>query len=131
MPRVLIIEDSVSQAAIMQEIVRQAGHEAVLCPDLQKGIAQILRAINPAVVLVDLVLLGADGKPVADGFQICREVKRVSKGQSKVIVVSSKDAEETAEWASLQGADAYLQKPFAVEDLVSVIDEVLGQNPAE
>jgi FixJ family two-component response regulator len=43
-----------------------------------------------------------------------------------VVVISSKGDEESAEWAILQGADAFLQKPFAVEDLLAVLAQVLG-----
>lgn len=125
MAKILIVEDSDSQAALMAEIVKDAGHESVRCPDLSKGIAQLLTPINPDIALVDLVLLGPDGKPLADGFQIVREIKRVSKGKIGVVVVSSKGDDESAEWAILQGADAFLQKPFAVEDLLSVISDVM------
>lgn len=126
MAKILIVEDSASQAAIISDIVKQAGHEPVMCPDLSKGIAQILKPINPDVVLLDLVLLGPDGKAVADGYQLCREIKRVSQNRTKVIIVSANADEDSAEWAVLQGADAFLAKPFAVPDLLSVINEVLS-----
>ena len=126
MAKVLIVEDSPTQAAIIADIVRGAGHEPVACGDLTKGIGQIIKPINPDLVLLDLVLLGPDGKAIADGFQICREIKRVSKNTIPVVIVSSKGDEESAEWAILQGADAFLQKPFAVDDLIAVINQVLS-----
>ena len=125
MANVLIVEDSPSQAAIISEIVKEAGHAPTICKDLTKGVLQILSTFQPDIVLVDLVLLGSDGKPVADGFQICREVKRISKNKVGVVVVSSKGDQMSAEWAIMQGADAFLQKPFAVDALLGVIDEVL------
>lgn len=126
MARVLIVEDSASQAAIISEIVKGAGHQPTICRDFTKGIAQTLMPLNPDIVLLDLVLLGPGGKPIADGFQICREIKRVSKNKIGVVIVSSKGDQESAEWALLQGADAFLQKPFAVDDLVNVMNEVLS-----
>jgi DNA-binding response OmpR family regulator len=93
---------------------------------VSKGINQVIKPVNPDLVLLDLVLLGPDGKPMGDGFQICREIKRVSKNTVPVVVISSKGDEESAEWAILQGADAFLQKPFAVEDLLAVLAQVLG-----
>jgi DNA-binding response OmpR family regulator len=42
------------------------------------------------------------------------------------VVVSAKEDDTSAEWALMQGADAYLQKPFAVEDLVAVMREALS-----
>jgi twitching motility two-component system response regulator PilH len=128
MARVLIVEDSPTQAAIIADLVRGAGHEAIICQDLSRGIAQAIKPINADIALVDLVLLGPDGKPIADGFQVCREIKRVSKGTTGVVVVSAQGDEDSAEWAILQGADAFLQKPFMVSDLINVIDQVLGQS---
>ena len=125
MARVLIIEDSPSQATLISSIVSEAGHEPILAPDPSKGIAQTMLSANPDVVLLDLVLLNAEGKQVADGFQLCREIKRVSNGRTAVVIVSSKGDEDSTQWAMLQGADAFLQKPFVVEDLVEVINEVL------
>jgi twitching motility two-component system response regulator PilH len=125
MARILIVEDSPSQAALISELIREAGHEPIMCNDLSIGAAQVVQSTQPQVVLLDLVLLGPDGKPLADGFQICREIKRVSQNKIGVIVVSAKGDEESAEWALLQGADAFLGKPFAVQDLITVLDAVL------
>ena len=126
MAKVLIVEDSKSQAAIIAEIVRNAGHTPTICPDLSAGVTQTLASTTPEIVLLDLVLLGPDGKPTADGFQICREIKRISQNRIKVVVVSAKGDEDSAEWALLQGADAFLQKPFAVDDLVRVMSQMLA-----
>lgn len=126
MAKVLIVEDSNAQAAIIAELVKGAGHNPVVCSDLSRGIAQVLKPINPDIVLLDLILLGADGKPMADGFQVCREIKKISKNKIGVIVISANADEDSAEWAVLQGADAFLQKPFVVEDLVTAMDQVLG-----
>ena len=123
--KVLIVEDSPSQAAIIATVVKQAGHSAAVYSQLPMGITQILSLEQPDLVLLDLRLLDQDGKPVADGFQLCREIKRASK-RLPVIVVSAEGDEDACEWAILQGADAYLQKPFAVEDLTALIQQVLG-----
>ena len=44
-----------------------------------------------------------------------------------MIVISAEGDDDACEWAILQGADAYLQKPFAPEDLNEVLNEVLSQ----
>ena len=123
--KILIVEDSPSQAAIIATVVKQAGHLAAVYSQLPMGITQILTMEKPDLVLLDLRLLDAEGRPMADGFQICREIKR-SVPTLPVIVVSAEGDEDACEWAVLQGADAYLQKPFAVEDLTSLVNQVLG-----
>ena len=124
MSRVLIIEDSPSQAAVIADVVRQAGHEPFIYTDISDGISQILASEQPELVLLDLRLLDAEGNQVADGFQLCREIKR-SPRKPPVVVISAEGGDEACEWALLQGADAFLQKPFAVDDLKGVIDQVL------
>ena len=131
MAKVLIVEDSAAQAAIISQLMSELGHDVSVISDLTKGIAQIIKPINPDIVLLDLILLGPDGKIQVDGYQVCREIKRVSKNRIKVIVVSARADEDSAEWAMLQGADAFLQKPFAVSDLISVIDSVYTSNVTE
>jgi len=126
MARVLIVEDSPAQAAIISEIVKDAGHQAVICRDFTRGVLPMLNPEPPDIVLLDLILLGSDGKPVGDGFHICREIKRLSKNTVAVVVVSAREDDTSSEWALMQGADAFLQKPFAVEDLLSVMKEALG-----
>ncbi len=122
--KVLIVEDSPSQAAIIAAVVKQAGHVPAVYSQLPQGIVQILTTESPDIVLLDLRLLDSEGNPMADGFQVCREIKRSSKG-IPVIVISAEGDEEACEWAIMQGADAYLQKPFAVDDLTAILSQVL------
>lgn len=127
--KILIVEDSPSQAAIIASVVKQAGHVPTVYSQLPMGIAQILAHEQPDLVLLDLRLLDPDGNPMADGFQLCREIKRSTR-RVPVIVVSAEGDEDACEWAVLQGADAYLQKPFAVEDLKGLMEQVLGSGSA-
>lgn len=125
MSTVLIVEDSLSQSAILADIIRQAGHSPVVYNSLPTGISQILLKEQPVIVLLDLKLADADGVQIADGFQLCREIKK-SPLKPPVIVITAEDDVEAAEWALLQGADAFLQKPFNLDDLTSILDELLG-----
>jgi len=123
--RVLIVEDSKSQAAIMAEIVRNAGYESSIAAESATVVMRTIAEQKPVLVLLDLVLLGPDGLPAADGFALCGEIKR-SNPNTGVIIVSAKGDEDSTEWAMAQGADGFLQKPFSVDDLMSVITTVLG-----
>jgi len=123
--RVLIVEDSLSQSAVIADIVRQAGHQAVVYNTLPMGISQILLKEQPNLVLLDLRLADEDGNPVADGFQLCREIKK-SPLHPPVVVITAEGDEEACEWALLQGADAFIQKPFQTEELMEILAEILG-----
>ena len=123
--KILVIEDSPTQAAVIADIVRQAGHEPVVYNELTIGISQILAKEIPRIVLLDLKLLDREGNPAADGFQLCGEIKRSSL-KPTVIVISAEGDDEACEWAILQGADGYLQKPFAAKDLLAAISSALS-----
>ncbi len=128
--KVLIVEDSPSQATVIADIVKSAGHTPSVYTTLPTGIAQILSKEMPDLVLLDLKLLDSQGKQVADGFQLCREVKR-SLPTVPVIVITSEGDEDACEWAILQGADAFLQKPFKTQDLTDIMNSVLvGRSPS-
>lgn len=125
MARVLIVEDSKSQAAVMAEIVRNAGHEPTIAAESASVVMNAVNTHQPALVLLDLILLGPDGQPAADGFQLCGEIKR-NNPSIRVLIVSAKGDEDSTEWAMAQGADGFLQKPFTVNDLIEVINQVMS-----
>ena len=85
---------------------------------------------KPDLVLLDLRLLDSDGRPAADGFQVCREIKR-SELRPPVIVLTAEGDDDACEWAILQGADAFVQKPFAASDLTAVMASVLSDSKTQ
>jgi DNA-binding response OmpR family regulator len=121
MSKVVIVEDSPSQAAIIAQLVKGLGFEVATFTEVSKSLVPSIVALNPQFLLLDLNLLGADGKPLADGFQVCKEIKRL-KATIKVIIITSNDDEASVEWATLQGADGYVKKPFSAVDLKAAID---------
>ncbi len=73
------------------------------------------------IVILDIML------PGIDGFDICRDIKNsVSGGRSYVIMISAKGSEQDKLYAHILGADCYLTKPFRVETLISVVEEISG-----
>jgi len=118
--KILVVEDSPTQASVISSIVASMGYEPAVYHRLDKSVGEILEIEKPVLVLLDLRLLDDKGVPVGDGFQICKEIKRVNKSLP-VFILSSEPQEEAADWARMQGADAFLQKPFSPDDLKLLI----------
>jgi len=118
--KVLIIEDSPTQATVIAGIVTSLGFDTAVYHSVEMSVGELLELESPNIVLLDLRLLDVEGAPVGDGFQICKEIKRANK-ELPVFIISSEPIEEAEEWARLQGADAFLQKPFVPEDLRQLI----------
>lgn len=121
--KILIIEDSPTQASVIAEIVSSIGFRPAVYHSIPTSVQQLLETESPDLVLLDLRLLDVEGAPVGDGFQICKEIKRGNKSLP-VFIVSSEPIEEAGEWAKLQGADAFLQKPFVPDDLKVLIQSL-------
>lgn len=120
---ILIIEDSPAQVKAIEGIVSSLGYSPCSYGSLPKGVEELLSEVEPAAVLLDLKLMDENGQSVGDGFQICKEIKSVSSS-TPVIIVSSESLQDAVEWAKMQGADAYLQKPFIPDDLAKLLKEV-------
>src|SRR4029078_3996846 len=84
------------------------GFDTVISTDGVRAL-RLLETENPDIVLLDLML------PGADGMQLCRQIReRSSVG---IIVVSARGGEHDKVTALNMGADDYLTKPFGVREL--------------
>lgn len=123
MKKVLIVEDSPLQRAVITNIVKELGYEPVPVETFAVSLVPLLKSHNIDLVLLDLVLVDENGRAVADGFQVCAELK-LAKPDLKIIVITAENDDSAREFAILQGADAFISKPFQVEKLAKCIDDI-------
>jgi len=84
--KVLIIEDSLTSKAILEDILTQNGFETRSATNGKEGL-RILSEWTPNVILLDLVM------PGMDGFSVCREIRQMDlHPRPSVIIVSVKGA---------------------------------------
>ena len=115
MKKVLIVDDSPAQIALMQAVLEQNGYRPVAINDPLRLEAAI-EMERPELILMDVVM------PGRNGFQACREIKNsVEFARIPVILVSSKDSDSDKFWAQQQGADGYVVKPFTSETLMTQV----------
>ncbi len=115
---ILIIEDEPSICEVIKLRVEMAGYMTIVANDGAAGFQGILEK-RPSLVILDLNL------PKITGEQICKEVKdSYDKSLSKIpiIIVTGKGDDIDRVCGRAMGADAYLTKPFSLEDLM---DEIL------
>jgi len=114
--KILIIEDSPVQRAVIVNVIKELGYEPIVLERFDDPIHNILDAHSVSMVLLDLILLNEDGSVMVDAFQLCTEIKEQDEN-IKVIVVSAEGDEVAKEFALLNGADGFMQKPFRVQEL--------------
>jgi two-component system, OmpR family, phosphate regulon response regulator PhoB len=119
-PRVLVVDD---EAALRELIVVTLG-DAFRCDEASDGEAALtqLRRSPPDIVFLDVMLPGLGGIDVLREIRTDPALRTVG-----VVVVSAWQAEEDIALAFESGADGFLPKPFRVEDVLSIAEELVGR----
>jgi twitching motility two-component system response regulator PilH len=122
MKRILLVEDSTTQAFFTSRILERNGYEVIVAANGDEGI-EYARQMSPDLVIMDVVL------PGANGFQATRAItKGVTTRHIPVVMLSSKDQTADKVWALRQGAMNYLVKPVREEELIATVGHLLGEN---
>lgn len=112
MTKVLLVEDTMTEATIIMGALQGAGIETTQVGSSEEA-KERLTEVNPDIILLDVVL------PGESGFELCREIKESS--DIPVIICSTKDSEMDKFWGMKQGAVAYLTKPINSDELVKTV----------
>ena len=120
MARILLIEDSPTDTAVLTRMLERHGHQVLASASAEDGIELCKREL-PDVVLMDLVL------PGMNGFQATRALSREPATKSiPVLIVSTKGMDTDRAWGLRQGAKDYIVKPPSEDALIARIDQLLG-----
>jgi DNA-binding response OmpR family regulator len=109
--RILIIEDDIDIAHLLDLHLRETGYETSLTHDGNSGLDQALSKPYDLIIL-DLIL------PKVDGLEICRQVRAASICTS-ILMLSSRASELDRVLGLEIGADDYLTKPFSIRELLA------------
>lgn len=116
--RILVVEDHDSTAAVMTKLLQRDGHEVTTAATVHHAL-DLLKLQQFDLLLSDL------GLPDGNGFQVMREVSRVSK--AKGIAVSGYGMEEDVARSNEAGFSAHLTKPVNVEELQETIQLITSE----
>ncbi len=119
--KILVVDDEMHLAKIIQLTLEHAGYEAVLAYDGKEAL-EMVRRERPALVILDLML------PVLDGYKVCNIIKGDDESKDiRVIILTGRDLSREQIDEPL-GADLVIMKPFNSTFLVEKISELLGRN---
>jgi DNA-binding response OmpR family regulator len=116
MARVLVVDDEPDILLMMRVALEASGHETVLAPDGESGLAR-LREGRVDCVLLDVMM------PVMDGWGVLEGVERLAD-PPPVIIVSARSEDRDVRRALGSGAVDYVTKPFSLPKLVELVEEV-------
>ena len=115
MKKILIVEDESSISDFVKLELEYEGYQVSIKEDGREALKEALENDYDLIIL-DIML------PSMNGFEICRRLKR--EKNTPVIMLSAKDS-VTDKVNGLQiGADDYIPKPFAIEELLARINAI-------
>jgi two-component system, OmpR family, response regulator len=121
--RVLIVEDEIKLATVIRRGLRAEGMAADVAARGEDAIWMAGATDYDAVVL-DVML------PGMDGFQVCSKLREESVW-SPVIMLTARDGVEDRIAGLDHGADDYLTKPFAFDELLARLRALARRGPVE
>lgn len=110
--RILVIEDHLALRMSMAAMLESHGHRADFAADGRTGL-QLALAEPPDVVVLDLTL------PGMDGLQVCERLRAQADRHIPILMLTARDTLDDKLKGFDAGADDYLVKPFAAEELLA------------
>jgi two-component system, cell cycle response regulator len=110
--RILVADDDEVTVAVLAELLRDLGHEAIITRNGTEAWEALLKADAPALAILDWMM------PGIDGVEICRKLRQVrTKPYQYLIMLTARDQTQDLVESIESGADDYLKKPFDSREL--------------
>jgi DNA-binding response OmpR family regulator len=110
---VLVVEDERRLGQVIRKVLEEEGHTVDLAYDGEDGLAMAADGSHDVIIL-DILL------PGIDGLEVCRTL-RANRVDTPVLLLTALDAVEDRVRGLDAGADDYLPKPFAFQELLARI----------
>ena len=117
--RILVVDDERAVRESLQRALELEGYEIELAADGREALARLANGESqPNAVILDVLM------PVVDGLEVCRRLRRAGN-RVPVLMLTARDEIENRVAGLDAGADDYVPKPFALEELVARIRALL------
>jgi DNA-binding NtrC family response regulator len=122
MSQILVVDDEIGIRELLSEILREEGHQVRLAQNA--GEARLVRSrARPDLVLLDIWM------PDTDGITLLREWATSGQLTMPVVMMSGHGTIDTAVEATRIGAFGFLEKPIALQKLLTTVGQALRTPP--
>ena len=119
---ILVVDDEPNILLSLEYLMQQAGYEVRSARDGDAALEAMENGL-PDLVLLDVMM------PKRDGYEVCQAIRaRPDWKGVKVIMLTAKGREVEREKGMSLGADDYVTKPFATQELVDKVRQVLDED---
>ncbi len=120
--RILIIDDDQNISGMIRRGLTYEGFDARVAGSGKEGM-QIMTETPPDLVILDVMM------PDIDGLEVCSRIRK--EGNTPILMVTARDTVADRVKGLEIGADDYLVKPFAFEELIARVKALLRRSGVE
>ena len=120
--QLLVVDDEPPMRTALKRALELGGFEVALAADGSEGLESAAE-IRPDLVVLDVLM------PGVDGLEVCREL-RAQGSRTPILMLTARDAVADRVEGLEAGADDYLVKPFALEELLARVRALLRRTTA-
>lgn len=121
MRRILVVEDELHIRENLVWLLEASGYEALAAADGDEGI-RVARREQPALILCDIMMPGTDGLGVLRALRAAPDTAAIP-----LIFLTARTEREDVRAGMMAGADDYIPKPFAADEVLGAIEVRLGK----
>lgn len=120
-PTVLVIEDNIDMRHYVKSVMSKDYHVLLAC-DGEIGIKKAAK-FSPSLILCDIMM------PGMDGFEVCRTLRACEQTANiPIVLLTACSLEEQKVQGYEEGADAFVQKPFNVRTLKTIMRNLIDKS---
>ena len=122
MVNVLIVEDDEDQATLLCQAATSQAWHCEVAASVEAGL-ELASSKRPDLIITDIQL------PGETGFDMCRKIRASAelKGTPIIMITGTYNKQEDRLRAENMGADAYLLKPFHIDELLQIARRLLNR----
>ena len=117
--KILLVEDEKTLVQIVSETLRSKGFTVETAYDGAEGLKRFFE-IHPDVLIADVMM------PRMDGFEMVRRIRKTDD-HTPVLFLTAKSTPDDVVTGFELGANDYLKKPFAIQELIVRIKALMGK----
>ena len=119
---ILVVDDNEQILDILTQYIKKEGW-ALMTAKTGEDALSLFDAVQPALILLDIML------PGIDGLEVCRRIRRVSS--VPILMITAKDEDADRILGLDIGADDYIVKPFSPGEVMARIRAVMRRIPVD